>query len=232
VRLRVVAAAVATASLTGCGTGVGHGTATIWVTRDRGTHVLVDRTVPAGLTAMQGLDRVAHIKTRYAGRFVQAIDGIEGSLSARRDWFYFINGYEGDRSAAEYRLHDGDVEWWDYRSWKTRMEEPVVVGAFPEPFLHGYDGKRRAALVVYFMRAQRSEARALARLVHGRAIENVFDPQTSKVNVLLLTARHTSAFTASIRGGAGSPVAFVYSGDPRLLLKRPPLGHQRYEVGT
>jgi Domain of unknown function (DUF4430) len=231
VTLRVVAAVLATASLAGCGNG-GHGTATIWVTRDRGADVLVQGTVPAGLTAMQGLDRVAHLKTRYAGRFVQAIDGIEGSLSAERDWFYFINGYEADRSAAEYRLHDGDVEWWDYRSWKTKMEQPVVVGAFPEPFLHGYDGKRRAALVVYFTRAQRPDARALARLVHGRAIENVFDLQTASANVLLLTEHHRSAFTASIRGGAGGPVSFVYSGDPRLLLRSPPLGHQRYEVGT
>ena len=89
---------------------------------------------------MQALDRMAEIKTRYAGRYVQSIDGTEGSIAARSDWFYFINGYEADRSAAEYRLRDGDVEWWDFRSWRTRMREPVVVGAFPEPFLHGYGG--------------------------------------------------------------------------------------------
>ena len=94
----------------------------VWVTRDRGAHVLLMRTVPAGLTAMQGLDRVADIKTRYAGRYVQAIDGIEGSLTARRDWFYFVNGKLGDRSAAEVRLHDGDVEWWDYRRWSNPAE--------------------------------------------------------------------------------------------------------------
>jgi uncharacterized protein DUF4430 len=232
VRRRLVAAVLATASLAGCGSGGGHGTATIWVTRDRGADVLVERTVPAGLTAMQGLDRVAHIKTRYAGRFVQGIDGIEGSLSARRDWFYFINGYEADRSAAEYRLHDGDVEWWDYRSWKAKMEQPVVVGAFPEPFLHGYNGKRRSAFVVYFTRAQRADARKVARVIHGRAIENRFDPRAVDGNVLVLAQRTTLSFNATMRGGAGGPVAFVYSGDPRLLLRRPAVGHQRYEVGT
>ena len=231
-RSRLVVAVLATAALAGCGNGGGHGTATIWVTRDRGAHLLVERTVPAGLTAMQGLDRVAQIKTRYAGRFVQAIDGIEGSLGARRDWFYFINGYEGDRSAAEYRLHDGDVEWWDYRSWKAKMEQPVVVGAFPEPFLHGYNGKRRAAFVVYFTHAQRADARKVARIIHGRAIENLFDPHAVDGNVLVLAQRKTLSFEATSRGGAGGPVAFVYSGDPRLLLKRPPLGHLRYEVGT
>jgi len=232
VTLRLAAAVLAGASLAGCGNGGGHGTATIWVTRDRGAHVLLQRTVPAGLTAMQGLDRVADIKTRYAGRFVQGIDGIQGSLSARRDWFYFINGYEADRSAAEYRLHDGDVEWWDYRSWKTKMEQPVVVGAFPEPFLHGYDGKRRTAFVVYFTRAQRADARALARVVHGHAIENLFDPRTVGANLLVLAQRKRPGFAATTRGGAGGPVAFVYSGDPRLLLRSPPVGHLRYEVGT
>jgi hypothetical protein len=233
VTLRVAAAFLAAASLAGCGeNGGGHGTATIWVTRDRGAHVLLQRTVPAGLTAMQGLDRVAHIKTRYAGRFVQAIDGIEGSLGSRRDWFYFINGYEADRSAAEYRLHDGDVEWWDYRSWKTKMEQPIVVGAFPEPFLHGYNGRRRAALVIYFTGAQRAEARKVARVIHGRAIENLFDARVVDANVLVLAQRKKLAFNATTRGGAGSPVSFVYSGDPRLLLKSPPLGHQRYGVGT
>jgi Domain of unknown function (DUF4430) len=232
VTFRLVAPVVVAASLAGCGNVGGHGTATIWITRDRGTHVLLQRTVPAGLTAMQGLDRVAHIKTRYSGRFVQAIDGVEGSLTARRDWFYFINGYEADRSAAEYRLHAGDVEWWDYRSWKTKMEQPVVVGAFPEPFVHGYNGKRRAAFVVYFTRAQRADARAIARVVHGRAIENLFDPQTVDGNLLVLAQRRRPGFSATTRGGAGGPVAFVYAGDPRLLLRRPPVGHLRYEVGT
>ena len=228
---RLVAAVLASASLAGCANGGDRGRATIWVTRDRGTRVLLQRTVPAGLTAMQGLDRVAHIKTRYAGRFVQSIDGFEGSLSARRDWFYFINGYEADRSAAEYRLHAGDVEWWDYRSWRTKMVQPVVVGAFPEPFLHGYDGKRRPAVVVYFTRAQRAEARKVARVLHGRAIENLFDPRAVSANVLVLAQHRKPAFNATTRGGAGSPVAFIYSGDPRLLLRRPPVGHLRYEVG-
>ena len=60
-----------------------------------------------------------------------------------------MNGYEGDRSAAEYRLRDGDVAWWDYRSWEREGEARVVVGAFPEPFLHGFDGKTPAGAVRY-----------------------------------------------------------------------------------
>ena len=151
--------------LGGCGgERDGHGTAQLWVTRDRGAHVVLEKTVPAGLTLVQALDRVADVKTSYGGRFVQAIDGVEGSLGQQRDWFWFVNGIEGDRSAAEYRLRPGDVGWWDYRSWARRMSQPVVVGAFPEPFVHGYGGKVRPAVVD----GSGPAARGLARLVHGR----------------------------------------------------------------
>ena len=59
-------------------------------------------------------------------------------MTSRHDWFYFVDGVEGDRSAAEVKLQPGDVEWWDYRSWRGEaMSVPVVVGAYPHPFLGG-----------------------------------------------------------------------------------------------
>ena len=70
---------------TGCGGENEHGTATLWVTRDRGSHLVYSGTVPAGLTAMQALDRKLDITTRYGGRFVQSIGGVDGSLTSRRD---------------------------------------------------------------------------------------------------------------------------------------------------
>jgi hypothetical protein len=222
---------LAVAALTGCG-GSAHGSATVWITHDRGAQFVLARDVPAGLTAMQALDRVADIETRYGGRYVQSIDGVAGSLAQRRDWFYFINGYEGDRSAAEYRLHDGDVEWWDFRSWKSTMREPIVVGAFPEPFLHGFDGKRRPVLVVYFTPKQRAGAERVAKLVHGRATRNIFEAQPKHSNVLVLaaTSGKPSFRTSYPSRSPGSPVGFVFAGDPGLLLTKPPFGHLRYEV--
>jgi len=105
-------------ALAGCGGSGGH--ATLKVTRDHGRHVLVTANVPAGLTAMQALERKADVKTSYGGRFVVAIDGV--SSAPHRDWFYFINGKLADRGAAEVRLHRGDVEWWDYRRWSNASE--------------------------------------------------------------------------------------------------------------
>jgi Domain of unknown function (DUF4430) len=175
------------ATLAGCGGRATHGTATLWVTRDRGAQVLLVRSVPAGETAMQALTRSVKLKTRYGGRYVQGIDGVDGSLSARRDWFYFVNGIAPSVGAAEVKLHPGDVEWWDYRSWGDGKEVPVVVGAFPEPFLHG----GRPAVVV----GSGPVARRLARLVHG----HVASSAPKNANVLELVPG--SGFTARMDGG-------------------------------
>jgi hypothetical protein len=101
--------------LAGCG-GT-SGTATLRITRDRGHHVLLVARVPAGLTAMQALERKAKVKTSYGGRFVVAINGL--TSAPHRDWFYFVNGIEADRSAVEVRLHQGDKLWWDFRAWSN-----------------------------------------------------------------------------------------------------------------
>ncbi len=140
--------------LAGCGGD--EGSATLWVTRDRGRHVLLVAHVPARLTAMQALDRKTRLETAYDGRFVVAIDGV--ASAPRRDWFYYVDGIPPSRSAVEVRLKDGDVLWWDYRSWRQPNEVLAVVGAFPQPFVSG------PAVVV----GSGPLAAKLARLVHGR----------------------------------------------------------------
>ena len=122
---------LAAVSFGGCGQGQ-KGKAQVWVSRDRGRAMLESGTVPAGLTALQGLDRLARVETGYGGAFVNGIDGVSSSQLHQRDWFFYVNGYEADRGAASYRLRAGDVEWWDYRSWRGSERVPVVVGAFPE----------------------------------------------------------------------------------------------------
>jgi hypothetical protein len=229
VKLRPAAAVLAVVALAGCTNGGGHGTAVIWITRDRGAHVLLVRHVPAGLTAMQALDRVAHIKTRYAGRYVQAIDGIEGSLSAQHDWFYFINGYEADRSAAEYRLHPGDLEWWDYRSWQAAMSQPVVVGAFPEPFLHGFDGRRRSAAVVYAAGLSKI-AHRLAQVIQAQTVVPSGTKLLKDANLLILERGPTAIWAETMGSRPGDPVRFVVVGVAARLAADPRLVRYRYDV--
>jgi Domain of unknown function (DUF4430) len=207
--------------LVGCGEeAAGDGTARLWITRDRGSDVVLTETVPAGISALEALRREAEVETRYGGRFVQSVNGIEGDLAQQRDWFWFVNGYEGDRSAADYELHDGDVLWWDHRSWAGEMRQPVVVGAFPEPFLHGWEGRRRPAVV----RGPPGEtAERLAELIGGSLNE-----QRDGANSLVLV--DGSGFRARVDGEPGDPVVFELGlRDAERLVRDPALARYRYE---
>jgi hypothetical protein len=218
IRLGLIAVAAA-ALLAGCG-GAGGGKATLWVTRDEGGTVLVDTTVPAGETALQALDRKTDIETRYGGKFVQSVNGLSGSITKQRDWFYFVNGIEGPRGAQEYRLHDGDVLWWDYRDWgRTGENVPVVVGAFPEPFVHGYEGKVRPAFVIG---PHTAAVRRVVRLLHAKQV--AVAPKSG--NLLEISRGAQTRFSAGPRGDA---VLFTFVGDPQLLLDRAVYAH-RYRL--
>ena len=218
---RAALAAVIAVALAGCGSSSATGPAgraTLWVTRDRGAHVLYSTRVPAGESVLQALDRVSKVETRFGGRYVRAVDGLEEH--GNRSWFYYVNGYLADRSAADYRLRPGDLAWWDYRAWHDPAQDPVVVGAFPQPFLSGYDGKRRPAVVVSTVNG----ARAVAKRLHARIGRRA----PAGANVLVLGGNAT---TIVLRGSSpGSPVRLVFRGDPKLLLRRWPFRY-RYEVG-
>ncbi|HKI91789.1 MAG TPA: DUF4430 domain-containing protein [Gaiellaceae bacterium] len=209
--------------LAACG-GSGHGKATLWITRDEGHTVLLAAQVPAGETAMQALERSATVSTRYGGRFVQSVNGLAGSISSEHDWFYFVNGIEGTSGAVEYRLRPGDVEWWDYRDWGTAGETvPVVVGAFPEPFLHGFGGRVRQAVVIG---PGARGADAVAKVIHGRVAASA--PRDANVLRLLPPFSGPPRFTARLRPGGG--VVFDYTGDPRRLARDPGLARYRYRL--
>ena len=218
---RSVALLLTALALAGCGeAGRGSGaTATLWITRDRGTVMMLDAKVPAGETLMRALRSKAHVDTRYGGRYVQAIDGISGSLSAHRDWFWFVNGLAGDRSAAEYRLRPGDTAWWDYRDWNHDPELAVVVGAFPEPFLHGYDGKRRTVAVRYGP-GLRAGAERIAQAVHADSVARLASPAPRGDDVFVLTSGSTRFEAVQRAPGTGpsSPVELTFSGDVGRLL--------------
>lgn len=161
--MRPLAALLLVLALAGCGGSKdARGTATLWVTRDRGAHVLFSGTVPAGADGIRAVASKLKVTTRYGGRYLQSVSGIEGSLTHQRDWFYFLNGVDGDRSAADVKLRAGDVLWWDFRRWTgATMHVPVVLGAYPEPFLRGFPGTTSV------VGADRSLARRIAAQVHG-----------------------------------------------------------------
>jgi hypothetical protein len=153
--VRRVAALIAAALLLGgCGIGPGEeqqGGAVIRVTRDFG-HEEIDSTRTKTLhedeTVMRVMQSKFDVETRFGGRFVQSIDGVKGAgPGGMRDWFFFVNGVEAEVGAAEYELSPGDRVQWDFRDWGTAMRVPAIVGAFPEPFLNGINGRRRPVRV-------------------------------------------------------------------------------------
>jgi hypothetical protein len=226
--VRVAALAVLAFVAAGCGsssTTTSAGRATLWVTRDRGAHVLHVASVPAGTSVMQALDRAAHLKTRFSGRYVRAIDGLEEH--GRTSWFYYVNGYLADRSAAEYRLGAGDLAWWDFRKWRNPADDPLVVGAFPQPFQNGYGGKRRRTVIVA---SDESSVRVLARRLHA-TIAPAGVGMASDVNVIEVSPGRTSArLEFSGPASPGAPVRLSFTGDPKMLLRVRPFRF-RYEVG-
>jgi Domain of unknown function (DUF4430) len=203
--------------LAGCGGGGReHGTATLWVTRDRGAHVLYAGSVPAGLDGIQTVERKLKVTTRYGGRFLQSIDGVSGSLIGQRDWFFFVNGVEGDRSATEVTMRAGDVLWWDYRKWSgSAMSVPVVLGAYPEPFIHGFPGKTSV------VGANRKLAEEIAAQVHG-----IVNAKTTPRNYIVIGGRlpPQTARIKRFRNGAllelGTTVAERLARDPHVLRFR------------
>jgi hypothetical protein len=206
-------------AVAGCGGAREHGTATLWVTRDDGAIVVYAGTVGAGSDGIRTVERKLRVTTRYGGRYMQSVDGISGSLGAQKDWFYFVNGVEGSVSAVDVKLRPGDVLWWDYRHWTgATMHIPVVLGAYPEPFLHGFDWVKPGASVVC---ADRALAGKIAKEVGG-----VVDDSKTATNFIVIggklppdTAR-IRKFRTGVLLELGTAVARRLAADPTALARR------------
>ena len=206
-------------AVAGCGGAREHGAATLWVTRDEGASVIYAGTVGAGGDGIRTVERKLKVSTRYGGRYLQSVNGISGSLGAQKDWFYFVNGVEGGESAVDVKLRPGDVLWWDYRHWTgATMHVPVVLGAYPEPFLHGFDWVKPGASVV-------SSDRALAKRIAAQ-VGGTVNATTTATNFIVIGGKLASdtARIRTFRKGVllelGSAIARRLVTDPTALRRR------------
>lgn len=231
--LALIACALTVLGAAACGGGSGERDATLWVTQDRGQSLLVEQAVSSGVSVLRTLDAEADVETSYGGRFIDAVEGVADDAAGQKSWFFFVNGIEADRGAAEYRVRPGDVVWWDYRPWTERtMRQPVVVGAFPEPFLHGYGGRVRPAAVRYASKDAHAVALGLAHAIGARSVERLSVAARPDANLLLVLDDEVP-FSAALRsadGSAGSPVVFrISKADGERLLAEPELARRRYQ---
>ena len=196
-RIRGLAAAgsIALAAATsGCGFGAGEpseGEATLTVTRDYGAQQLLQATEPEPAeseTVIRMLDREAEIETRYAGGFVQSIEGIEGEIDAGRahDWFFFVNGIESSTGAAEREVRGGDRVWWDYRDWTDALRTPAVVGSWPEPFLQASVAGERTPVAIECHGPRTPCDRVRERLAGEGVQASVEMPERASISLRLL----------------------------------------------
>ena len=234
---RVATAALALAALVagtaGCGLGPGPGTSgvSLVVTRNFGDGrvggVHADR-VPGSETVMRFLSRSFSVQTRYGGGFVQAINGLSGQYGAGRriDWFYYVNGIEASKGAAAFALHRGDRVWWDRHDWSAAQRVPAVVGSFPEPFLHGREGKRLPTRIDCASGASAAcdtvarELRAVGVPAAQAALGTTFDPDTLRVVVGPWSAARSDPAARQVEGGptASGVYARFDAGGKRLVL--------------
>jgi hypothetical protein len=147
--LKALIVLVVALSLAGCGLGPGEskkGGVELRVTRDFGRTALgppaTRDKVRESDTVMRFLQGSRKVTTRFGGGFVQSIDSVAGDQAAEHDWFFYVNGSESSVGAADYKLNPGDVVQWDYHDWHATQHIPAIVGAYPEPFVHGLKGKR------------------------------------------------------------------------------------------
>jgi Domain of unknown function (DUF4430) len=159
------------ALLPGCGFGEGEetGEVSLTVTRNFGLERVGEGTTEGaneGDTVMRLLQGSYDVDTRYGGGFVQEIDGVAGGREDGRlvDWFYYVNGIEAPVGAAERQLAAGEQVWWDHHPWEAAQRIPAVVGAYPEPFASGLEGKRFPVRLVCAGEADRSCDEVATRL--------------------------------------------------------------------
>lgn len=140
----------------------------IAVTQNFGEKLIFEQSlnIKENTSALDALKQAAPVETSYGGGFVSGINGIRsryaGGVTAREDWFFYVNGLISNVGASDYVLQPGDTEQWDFHSWSLHSFTPAVIGHFPEPFLHGYSGKTRPTVIVYTDKF-REEAKNLER---------------------------------------------------------------------
>jgi hypothetical protein len=202
-----------------------------------GAELLLSTQVDAGATVVQVLDGAAEIETRYGGRYVTSIEGVKENTDRQEDWFFLVNGIEPDVGAAEIKVADGDVIWWDHRSWEDAgaVHPAATVGAFPHPFHRGWKGAVRPVEVI--APPQLLDSGATMRDYLGAAPPDDPDAEPHRFVLEVRDDMSGAELSASMGNKNGSAVTFVLAGTEAAiratvasLIERPELIAHHYSA--
>jgi hypothetical protein len=181
-------------------------------TKNFGEQVVFDKEVEVrvGATAGEALEQAVEIG--MSGSFIETIEGIKGNQTEY--WLYYINGVMANVFAHGYKLHPGDVQYWDFHDWTFYMHGPsAALGAFPEPCRQGYGGKVAPILVAYAEGFQNDAQKLKEKLV--------------ALGVRKVVVKDTGALTAEEKGKSN---LFIIAPAGHNLLDE--LNKQYREQGT
>jgi len=153
-----------------------------------GAKIIKNVTAKPGESALSALKSIATVKTAYGGGFVKSIDGIGGDSSTQA-WFYYINGLLANVGANQYVLHAGDIMRWDYHPWKNRSFTTAELADFPEPLVHGYNGRTYKTVIVYDNYSKNIAEEIVDKLknwVNAEPVQSVDKDELAHSNVIVV----------------------------------------------
>lgn len=186
----------------------------ITVTKDFGDSIVFSKDVgiEAGETGLDGLEKVADITASYSGGFVESINGIKSTYDSgkgsKNDWFFYINGMLAPIGVADYILHPGDIERWDFHYWGSDRKITAIVADYPEPFLHGFQGNVRITNIVYselFFNEANNLKNSLNNYgvsVSLKSFDNVNNNDKSNSNLILIDTTENDLIQELNKNGA------------------------------
>lgn len=247
----LIGGVVAGGLLAGCGQSDEEPTgARVLVTSGQGTANVLDRsgiTVEDGEPALKVLQRTADVELSADGTTIESIDGTKADDG--RAWSFWINGVEirsgglktGQDINVQQRpvvatpqtaeVHDGDTVWFDLRQDPDVGQPRGVVGTFPEPFLHGFEGQRWPVRVEC-TEPRSTECRAVRDVLVDYGIPAVsnrlrtsYNPESTRISVgLWADVREDPAAQLAERGPKDSGIYAVPSKDGREIALLDPAG--------
>ena len=125
------------------------------VSEDFGKSILLNENlqIEGGESSVDVLFEIANVTTTYGGGYVQSIDGIKSQYNSetgvKKDWLYYVNGILASVGAGLYKPYPNDIIHWDYHDWVEDKAVTAIIGSYPEPFLHGYNGNIIPTIIIY-----------------------------------------------------------------------------------